>query len=680
MSGIYVPYPANTTTGSVSATTIAFGVGALDGLAANASGASVSSTSIFMQSATATFPGLVNSTSQTFSGVKTFSSGVTSLLVTGSISATGVISGANVSGSNTSDLSLAVVGNTPNANGGSIAASQILTLQPADATHGGVVSTASQTFAGSKSFTASILSADGTIAAPSIGFINEPGTGFYRTGTGVTNYSILGNNSFSMQQVVGSNTNFGFGGAASGSVGNALSCNYTYNGATIFSYANLSQGTSAETKLSAASGAGGSVNFSLRNLAYGSQAYIGGGCVLDADSSCSFLNIAAENTGAYIAMNVGGLSLATERIRINPTNFTLNGGMSFIVTGTSSTGIAITQFAPASGTGYSITWPTAQGAANTFPSNNGSGTLTWAAINHSTNVIGSVSLSNQVSGSLPFSSVTGSVSLTNQVVNNLPLSQTSGSISLTTQVSGLLPLANFQNGGGGTFLTTATSSAVASWVTLKPPTKQLFTTLGSASYFTPAGCVFIKVTVVGGGGGSGGCAIAGATASAAGGGGGGGTSISYSAPSPLQVIALVVGAGGPGGAPGANAGITGSQSIFAGTYTGGGGVGGGAGGTQAIGFDGIGGTGGAGSNGTFNIPGSSGFTGIVLSTTQVRGGEGGMSQFGPMGIQFINGNGSGGAGQGFGGGATGSANQTGNGAQAGSAGAAGMILVEEYYQ
>ncbi len=56
-------------------------------------------------------------------------------------------------------------------------------------------------------------------------------------------------------------------------------------------------------------------------------------------------------------------------------------------------------------------------------------------------VIGSISLNNQVSGTLPFASVTGSVSLVNQVVGNLPLSQTSGSISLTAQVSGNLPIA-----------------------------------------------------------------------------------------------------------------------------------------------------------------------------------------------------------------------------------------------
>lgn len=76
MSGNYSLYPNPTqTTGSVSANTIGFSIGTLDGLAATPNGASVSSSSIFMQTATATNPGLVSSFTQTFAGVKTFSNG-----------------------------------------------------------------------------------------------------------------------------------------------------------------------------------------------------------------------------------------------------------------------------------------------------------------------------------------------------------------------------------------------------------------------------------------------------------------------------------------------------------------------------------------------------------------------------------------------------------------------------
>jgi hypothetical protein len=56
-------------------------------------------------------------------------------------------------------LSMATFGSSPNNNGATISAG-ILTLQPADATHQGGVSTGSQTFAGNKTFTGSISSSN----------------------------------------------------------------------------------------------------------------------------------------------------------------------------------------------------------------------------------------------------------------------------------------------------------------------------------------------------------------------------------------------------------------------------------------------------------------------------------------------------------------------------------------
>lgn len=69
------------------------------------------------------------------------------------INSAGNISGANLSGSNSGDITLGSFGSTPAANGASLAA-QVLTLQPADGTHPGSVSTAAQTFAGTKTFSA----------------------------------------------------------------------------------------------------------------------------------------------------------------------------------------------------------------------------------------------------------------------------------------------------------------------------------------------------------------------------------------------------------------------------------------------------------------------------------------------------------------------------------------------
>lgn len=75
------------------------------------------------------------------------------------------VTGTN-SGTNTGDVTLGAVGSSPSANAASLSG-QALTLQPADATHPGVVSSAAQTFGGLKNFqdglvVSSVLSAKRT--------------------------------------------------------------------------------------------------------------------------------------------------------------------------------------------------------------------------------------------------------------------------------------------------------------------------------------------------------------------------------------------------------------------------------------------------------------------------------------------------------------------------------------
>lgn len=60
-----------------------------------------------------------------------------------------------LSGTNTGDISLTAVGSSPSANGASLSG-QALTLQPADATHPGLITTGTQTIAGAKTFSSAI--------------------------------------------------------------------------------------------------------------------------------------------------------------------------------------------------------------------------------------------------------------------------------------------------------------------------------------------------------------------------------------------------------------------------------------------------------------------------------------------------------------------------------------------
>lgn len=92
------------------------------------------------------------------------STGCTIANSTGNITCTGALTGSNFSGSNsgtnTGDITLSAIGATPNANGASLS-SQVLNLQPADGSFGGVVTTTTQTLAGPKTFSNTLTASNG---------------------------------------------------------------------------------------------------------------------------------------------------------------------------------------------------------------------------------------------------------------------------------------------------------------------------------------------------------------------------------------------------------------------------------------------------------------------------------------------------------------------------------------
>jgi hypothetical protein len=185
----YIRYTAGIAAGGGGTSNGVNAVGVFDAQPASARGATIVTNSIFFQSADATHPGMVNNAAQTMSGAKTFSTSVLSPIfssttanpavagvirlantdvfafrngtnaadLTLSISANvftfnANIAASNLSGTNTGDVTLTAVGAVPNANGASLSG-QVLTLQPADATHPGLISLGSQTIgSGTKTF------------------------------------------------------------------------------------------------------------------------------------------------------------------------------------------------------------------------------------------------------------------------------------------------------------------------------------------------------------------------------------------------------------------------------------------------------------------------------------------------------------------------------------------------
>jgi hypothetical protein len=81
----------------------------------------------------------------------------------------GNITATNLSGTNTGDITLGTFGSAPNAKGATLS-SQVLTLQPADDTHPGLIDTATQTIAGAKTFSTSVITdvIQGTLTGPAI--------------------------------------------------------------------------------------------------------------------------------------------------------------------------------------------------------------------------------------------------------------------------------------------------------------------------------------------------------------------------------------------------------------------------------------------------------------------------------------------------------------------------------
>lgn len=123
------------------------------GSSPNANAATLVSTTLNLEPADATNPGVVTAGTQTFGGNKTFA---------------GTIAASNLSGTNTGDITVAAFGSTPNAIGLTLTA-QALNLQPADATHPGGLSAADWvTFNGKQAAGNYItaLTGDATAAGP----------------------------------------------------------------------------------------------------------------------------------------------------------------------------------------------------------------------------------------------------------------------------------------------------------------------------------------------------------------------------------------------------------------------------------------------------------------------------------------------------------------------------------
>jgi hypothetical protein len=621
----------------VGGTAVPLVVGTIDSATPSANGAVIGSNSLFMQSASPTNPGLVNTGVQSFGGAKTFVSAPTVPGVIYSGSASGqvltqaaqtsssvysltwpAVQGAansfpqndgngnltwvpiSVSSGSSVQLTMAPLDGAAKSVQGAVIGSNTLFMQTADAIFPGIVSSSVQTFSGIKTFS----------SAPQFSSLNADLPAVLGSGSVLSSRSLL----FGSPDVIGSVS-------LENQVNGLLPITQTSGSVSL---TDKVVGILPAANLPPLSGLTGSVSLT---------------------SQVSGI-LPAANTQPLSSL-LGSVSLTSQVSGLLPISQTsgsvslLNQVREYFPTVTIGS-ISLSQVA--GGALYPINFPSVQGSGTSVLQNNGLGDLSW--VNQGT------PLTNPMTS--PGDMIIGSGSgVAARLAGN-----TSNSISFLMQVG------------------SASAALAPTWTPFRAPTIQVISS-GTGTYSTPTSARYLKVRMVGGGGGGGGSST---SATGDGGNGVAGTSSFFG------TSLLWCGGGNFGtnaaGQVGGNASVTAPAIGFALSGGGGGGVSNAVG--TAPGF-----TGGTGGNSAFGggargtAPGNDG------SNAPVNTGAGGSGGAGPS-------NGINGGGGGAGGyveayiynpstsysyhvGAGGNGGAPGTGGQAGGAGARGIIIIEEHY-
>jgi len=181
-----------------------------------------------------------------------------------------------------------------------------------------------------------MLGINGSNSAPGYSFSSGTNTGIYRTsslGLDSLTLSLNGNDALIANNIGSGNYTFGFGQSAGATGANPLNAAITYAGTANFAYANLSASSVSKTVFYIGNGPGGGNPITIENASYSTSGYLAGGGAIFASPNLSQLNIGAETTSGYLALNVGGRTLAKEAVRIGQsgTNMSVNSGWNLVV-------------------------------------------------------------------------------------------------------------------------------------------------------------------------------------------------------------------------------------------------------------------------------------------------------------------------------------------------------------
>lgn len=311
----------------------------------NANGASLSGQVLTLQPASASFPGLITTGVQSFAGAKTF---------------TGAISASNLSGTNTGDVTLAAIGAVPNANAASLSG-QALTLQPASASFGGVVTTGTQVFAGDKSFTTIlglakiITSSLPAAAAGNEGYIvydDTTNTVKFSDGSTWANISTGGGSGVTTMAAIGAVPNANGASIASTTLtlqpadvtfgGVVTTGTQSFAGAKTFT-GDMALTSASTAPLSITGTSNNAMRISITNSSNGANAL--GGLLVNSDTANSNIQVLATSSGLTPAGTLGPLmgyiatgSGATGGLVLNSSNIILSTSGVARLTVTATTG------------------------------------------------------------------------------------------------------------------------------------------------------------------------------------------------------------------------------------------------------------------------------------------------------------------------------------------------------
>lgn len=673
-------------------------IGTIDSQTPVANGAVIDGTSLYMQSATTTEPGLVNNTTQSFSGNKTF---------------TGTIGASNLSGTNTGDVTLST------ANGLSLVGQALSLALSSGSTTGALSSTDWTTFNNKQAAGSYITALTGDVTA------SGPGSAA----------ATIANDAVTTVKIL--DLNVTTGKLADNAVSNAKfrqSAALSVVGVTGSSTANVADIAGTANQVLRVNSAGTALAFGQLNLA--SSAAVTGTLPIanGGTNSATTLNnnrVMQSSGGAIVeaAAITANRALISDANGIPTQSATTATELGYVSGVTSAiqtqiNAISASSSAPLSANNYELAMSVA-GNALTIALKDSSGN------DPSAGSPVQISFRSTTASDGSYSAVTATAATSIVVSSGSTLGHTSNKLEpiyvyainnagtivlgvsskLFTQMYVASTTAEGGSGGAdsatvmystaaqtnkairliGVLLSNqATAGTWASVPTVASLQRNPFYSLGSVQTFAasgtwtrPDGCLAVKVTVQAGGGGGGGADGGAGTAgncSAGAGGGGGGAAIKFITIGLGSTETVTVGTGGLAGtASGGGDGGAGNSSSFGShcSATGGSGGGGRATITSSISSLSSGGVAGVGSGGDLNLRGASGSNGLGFGGTGISGNGGAAAMGGGNGIQAA-GNSAGVAGV-NGGGGSGGATAASATDRAGGAGGDGYVIVEEYY-